>query len=259
MTSETDDNQRLFQRSGNSLELHATNALSKYFHIEDRPTFFDLDEGKSREGDILARETFPSALGTNSKHVVGQLILTVECKSLRDHGWIFTQGFRYFSLIRDSNDFQEYLMPKEPLNELVGTSSFLERIIDTKPKDQIRTNNQTNNIHDGSLKLIKLTRDLINEDKKQAKILYRSHTITNEIVFFKIYQPLIVFDGNLYVKKMDMPKISRTKYLQLRRQYKTKAYSEDVMIHVVSSNHLEEYLSLIRAYYMIGARYIFEN
>jgi hypothetical protein len=30
MTSETDDNfQRLFQRSGNSLELHATNTLSK--------------------------------------------------------------------------------------------------------------------------------------------------------------------------------------------------------------------------------------
>jgi hypothetical protein len=214
--------------------------------------------------DILAKETFPSTVGTNSKHMVGQLILTVECKSLPDHGWIFTQGkinqdFWYFSLIRDSNDFQENLMPKEPLNELIGTSSFLERITNTKPKDQLKTNNQTNNIHNASLKLIKLTRDLINEDERQAKILYRSYTRTNEIVFFKIYQPLIVFAGNLYVKKVDMAKISSTKYLQLKRQYKTKAYNEDATIHVVSSKHLEEYLSLIRAYYMIGAQYIFEN
>src|SRR5712691_6161594 len=132
MTSETNDNfERLFQRSGNTLELHTSNTLSKYFQIQDRPTFFDLDEGKSRDGDILAKETFPSALGTNSKHMVGQLILTVECKSLPDHGWIFTQGkinqdFWYFSLIREGNDFQENLMPKQPLNELIGTSSFLE-------------------------------------------------------------------------------------------------------------------------------------
>ena len=49
------------------------------------------------------------------------------------------------------------------------------------------------------------------------------------------------------------------KYLQLERRYKTNAYDEDVTMHVVSSKHIQEYLNLIRTYYMTGSEYILER
>lgn len=49
------------------------------------------------------------------------------------------------------------------------------------------------------------------------------------------------------------------KYLQLERRYKTNSYDEDVTIHVVSSKHIQEYLNLIRTYYMTGSKYILEH
>ena len=81
----------------------------------------------------------------------------------------------------------------------------------------------------------------------------------NEVIFFKIYQPVIVFDGNLYLKRWNAEKIMNVKYLQFERQYKTNAYDEDVTIHVVSNKHIQEYVNLIRSYYMIGSSYILEN
>ncbi|MGB6530325.1 MAG: hypothetical protein WBF33_19655 [Candidatus Nitrosopolaris sp.] len=265
MDNNIDNNfQRSFMRSGNFLESETINSLSKYFQIRERPTFLDLDEGKSRDGDILAKETFPAILDLKSKRMVAQLILSLECKSLPDHGWIFTEGkmkqyFWYFSLLRNRNIIEENVKPENPLNELVGTNSFFEAIADNKPKNELKTNKQTNNIHDASLKVIKLTRHLINEDLRQAKILYRDFNKENEITFLKIYQPIIVFNGNLYLKKMYMEKIIRTKYLQLSRQYTTAGYDEDVTIHIVASGHIEEYLKIIRSYYMSGATYILEN
>jgi hypothetical protein len=263
MSSDIDNNfQRSFIRSGNALEIYTTNELSPYFQIQNQPTFLDLDEGKSRDGDILAKENFPTIAKLNSnkqnkqnKHMTAQLILIIECKCLPDHGWIFTEGeinqfFWYSSsLIRNTTT----------LNELLGASSFLERIADRRGADELKSNQRTNNIHDSSVKLIKLSRGLIEEDKSQAKILYQSWNDTNEITFFKIYQPVIVFNGNLYLRKRNVEKIMSVRYLQLERQYKTNAYDEDVTIHVVSSKHIREYLSLIRSYYMRGSRHILEN
>ena len=254
--------------TNNALELQTTNELSPYFQIQNQPTFLDLDEGKSRDGDILAKENFPSISKLNSnkqnKLVTAQLILTIECKCLPDHGWIFTEGeinqfFWYFSLIRGKDDFQEILTPKTALDELRGASTFLERIADRKVEKQSKSNQRTNNIHDSSFKLIKLTRGLIEEDKSQAKILYQSWNNVNEIAFFKIYQPVIVFNGNLYLQKRNVEKIMTVKYLQLERRYKTNAYDEDVTIHVVSSKHIQQYLNLIRSYYMTGSKYILEH
>ena len=81
----------------------------------------------------------------------------------------------------------------------------------------------------------------------------------NEVIFFKIYQPVIVFDGNLYLKRWNAEKIMNVKYLQFERQYKTNAYDEDVTLHVVSSKHIRKYLNVIRSYYMIGSSYILEH
>ena len=79
------------------------------------------------------------------------------------------------------------------------------------------------------------------------------------MIFFKIYQPVIVFNGHLYVKKINEEKITHVNYLQFSRQYKSQSYDEDVTIHVVSSNHIQEYLNIIRPYYMTGSQYIIEN
>ena len=104
-----------------------------------------------------------------------------------DHDLIFTEGkinqfFWYFS------DFQEIFRPETALNQLLGASTFLERIADSKVGDQLKFNQRTNNIHDFSVKLIKLSRSVIEEDKSQ------------------IYQPVIGFNGNLDMKKGNVEK-----------------------------------------------------
>ena len=131
----------------------------------------------------------------------------------------------------------------------------MERINDTNDARQ-RTNNRTNNIHDSSLKVIKLTRHLINQDITEAKTLYQHYNSARLIIFLKIYQPLIIFNGRLYVKSAKEERIKPFKYLQFYREYKTEAYNEDVTIHVVSREYIQEYLNIIRPYYMIGAQYI---
>ena len=55
MDKDINNFERSFKRSGNALELQMTNELSPYFQIQNQPTFLDLDEGKSRDGDNLAK------------------------------------------------------------------------------------------------------------------------------------------------------------------------------------------------------------
>jgi hypothetical protein len=266
--------QKSFRESGASLEVETANKLLQHFNVQNQPAFIDLDEGKSREGDILAtetfpvaaKETFPSTSGTDpDKCMLAQLILTVECKSLPDHGWIFIEGninqfIWHFSLIRGENNLLKNLRPTKPLRELTGTSNHLERILDNKKAERhLRSNGRTDNFYDSSIKTIKLTRDLINSDLSEAKAFHKYYNSKAEVIFFKIYQPLIVFNGHMYVKKVNEDTITPTKYLQFNKQYKTEAYDEDVTIHVVSSNHIQEYLDIIRPYYMACSQYIVDH
>lgn len=262
--------QRSFIESGSSLETEISTKLSEYFDVQNQPVFIDLDEGKSRGGDIssnetyhiLEKDTFP---GSNGKRFLAQLILTVECKNLPDHGWIFIQGKMnqhvwHFSLIRGRDGILENLRPRTPAFELIGTSNYMEKILDNKkPEREKRSNGRTDNFYDSSLKVIKLTRHLINADLSEAKIFYKLYNAKTDVIFFKIYQPLVVFNGHLYVKKLDEDEIIPVKFLQISRQHKTQAYDEDVTIHIVDSKHLHEYLNIIRPYYMKYSQYIIDH
>jgi hypothetical protein len=266
MTDDIDDFfQNSYLESGSSLESDMGKILSQNFDVHFQPVFHDLDEGKSREGDILAKEIFPNIADIKpNKPIIGQLIIPIECKNLPDHGWIFTeskitQNLWHFTLIRSRNNILENLLPRVPLSKLRGTSSFLERIMDTKPGGKIMTNRQTNNIHDSSLKVVKLTRHLINQDKANAMTLYKCYNNARQIIFLKIYQPLIILNGRLYIKSANEQGITPVKYLQFYREYNTAAYKEEVTIHIITRENIEEYLSMIRSYYTIGAQYIIDH
>ena len=102
------------------MESSISNILSQNFDVQFQPVFHDLDEGKSREGDILAK-IFPNISDIDSnKTLIAQLILPIECKNLSDHGWIFTEAKItqyqwYFTLIRSRTDILENLGPMTPL------------------------------------------------------------------------------------------------------------------------------------------------
>jgi hypothetical protein len=262
--------QRSFIESGSSLEAEVSTKLSEHFEVQNQPVFIDLDEGKSRDGDILAKETFPNLekdtpTSSNGKHFIAQINLSIECKNLPDHGWVFMQGkmnqnIWHFSLIRGRNGILKNLRPTTPILELTGTTNHMEKILDNKkPGRGERSNSRTDNFYDSSLKVIKLTRHLINADLKEAKIYYKLYNSRRDIIFFKIYQPLIVFNGHLYVKKLDKDRIIPAKFLQISRQYNTLAYNDDATIHVVNSKHFHEYLNIIRPYYMNCSQYIIDH
>lgn len=127
-----------------------------------------------------------------------------------------------------------------------------------KAERQLRSNGRTDNFYDSSIKTIKLTRGLINSDLSEARTFYKYYSKA-DVVFFKIYQPLIVFSGHLYVKRLNADAITPIRHLQFSKQYKSQAYDEDVTIHVVSSNYIQEYLDIIRPYYMACSKYIIDH
>jgi hypothetical protein len=121
---------------------------------------------------------------------------------------------------------------------------------------QKKSNDQRTNIKDSSLKLIKLLRYLINEDKKQARTLYKSFNSLKKVVFMRFYQLVIIFKGHLFSKRLNEEKISHINMLQYYKEYKTQEYDEQVSIHVVSSEYIKDYLQLIVPFYTRGADYI---
>jgi hypothetical protein len=262
MTGSVDDFfQRSYSRSGSPLESEIAKELSTDFEVEHQPAYLDLDEGKSRNGDLLAKHTFPSPFVMHSERpVVAEIVLLIECKSLPDHGWIFTESNTkqicpHFSLIRSQNEITENLTPTAPLTQLIGTTSAFETILDNQSKRK-KSNDQTSNVKDSSLKIIKLLRHLLNEDKARAQNLYKSFNSMSKIMYMKFYQPVIIFKGHLFVKRSAEEKIRRTNMLQFYREYRTNAYNEEATIHIVSSEHVRDYLQLIIPFYTRGVEYI---
>lgn len=265
----TNDIDAFFQKSysstGGPLESEIAKELSTDFEVMTQPTYLDLDTGISRNGDILAKHTFPSPLKMPSdRPVVAEIVLPIECKALPDHGWIFTEAntkqiCSHFTLIRSENDIIQNLIPTAPLRQLIGTTSSFERISDNDQEGKKKSNEQKNNVQDSSLKVIKLSRHLLNEDKALARTLHKSFNNLSAIAFLRFFQPVIVFKGHLFVQRLNEERIRRTNMLQFYKEYKTNSYDEKSTIHVVSSGHIKEYLKIILPFYKRGLNYIMNH
>jgi hypothetical protein len=84
MTGDIDDFfQRAYSRTGGPLETVVVNELSTDFDVSTQPEFIDLDEEKSRSGDVLAKKAFPSPNTLDSdRPAVAEIVLTASCLNL---------------------------------------------------------------------------------------------------------------------------------------------------------------------------------
>lgn len=268
------------KKSGHSLENRVENILKQNYIVDREVPYIDKDESKGRNIDLVACADVPdlNQLSKNDKYVVGQIIFTIECKSLPDHGWVFFKtrhpGLVFPDKVTIADDIPieivekdptTYYTPNKPIPKLFCASGYDEYIYDDGKANQGRSksNAQTSNLYGAVNTVTKATRYEIEKmrDLISNKMLHVIGTI-DKITAFAIVQPLIVFEGHLYGAALEgeETKLEPIRFAQIQKRYVSSNYDEIYgMIHIVSYQSLPEYLNLIRNYYWFASNKIMQD
>lgn len=228
------------QKSGHSLENKVEDFLIGRFSVQREVPYIDKDEGKGRNIDLIAYAQIPFQTEFTQKqqyYVVGRLVLTIECKNLPNHGWIFFKtkepeiDFPDKITIADhippeiiEYDPTRYYSPITPIPSLFNASGYDEYIYDvgteTKNQNLKKSNGQRRNLYDAVNKVTKVTRYQI--ETTRDVLFIKIHYIigqTDKITAFAVFQPLIVFEGLMYGATMNggSPKLESIKFAQIPR------------------------------------------
>ena len=263
------------KESGHSLENDVETKLEKYFTVEREKPYLDKDEGKGRSFDILAYSFFPEVdkITNKKKMALGELFLVIECKNLPDNGWIFFKKNKQddylipeiFTFIKTNRQEEiiDKCIPYDLVPNLCYASGYLEAVLDNKKQDQqskAKTNFKDSNLYQAILTTIKATRTEIDKAEQLRKSMYRIYNQADKIPFIIIYQPLIVFTGHMYVQLKNEDDIQPIKYVQIKKEYQSSKYNEQLgTIHIVHYSALEEYIDIIHQHFGFGSNYIINH
>lgn len=273
-TSSEDDIKKFLQgkinESGFSLENEATKILKKYFDVNRDVPFFDKDENKGRAFDISARKFFPddSHFDKEVLRSIAQYDLVIECKNIPGNIWAFfldeDPSFTlplYASMNEKGKDPAITVIPTEPIKNIPYVSAFDEYIF-----DNAKTNKQTNNLYSALMTVTKAARHKKDYLRRSFKALINSGWTPKAqkyILHFTFFQPVIIFSGKIFIIKYDAsgnPEFESVKFVQKARGYVSKDYDESGgEIHIVTFDALEEYISLVDAYYRLNENLIVKN
>ena len=145
--------------------------------------------------------------------------------------------------------------------ELFTADGYLERTFSNKQEvkqeqEQIKfdevADGGSNFLRKAILQVIKATRHSMDLEKNDfGRWIPRKKKSDNPIHLF-IYQPLIVFEGLMYrtIEKNERIELEPIKFASIKKEYLSSAHSEsEGEIHIVSSDWLNEYLSMMKGTY----------
>jgi hypothetical protein len=219
------------------------------------PSYFDVDEGKSREFDIRAfkRKTEDHL---NKEYSVG-IYLVTECKK-SEKPWVF------------------FTTP-EDYGHVARLGNVIKRNLDTKRRIFTDNSSPQSVISDGSLKRfhhyfqhLRLARTFhqpFRGEKEQSKMIYSAVMSVIKATLFlardsisnslRIFYPLVIFSGDLFEAQVQANKdirLLRSKHLQLSFNYFTPEVQQAVsrgqsenefIIDIVYEDYLDEFLKII--------------
>jgi hypothetical protein len=267
------------KKSGHSLENRVEDILQQNYIVDREVPYIDKDESKGRYIDLVAHADVPNLnhVTKNGKYVVGQIIFTIECKNLPDHGWVFFKTKQPELVFPDKvtiaddmpieiieNDPTRYYTPIKPIPQLFCASGYDEYIFDNgKPNQGKKSNTQTNNLYCAVNTVTKATRYQVEKmrDLICNNMLHFIGTI-DKITTFAIVQPLIVFEGQMYGATLEgeETKLEPIRFAQIQKRYVSSNYDEiNGMIHIVSYKSLPEYLNLICNYYWFASNKMMQD
>jgi hypothetical protein len=261
--------QKQIRQSGYKLQTKVQKKLiSNGYQVTREWPYLDKDELKGRAIDLFASKFIPdlSLFEENTKPIMGQLELTIECKSLPDHAWIFFEDVDDGFLLHDIVTIDSISMMKvsqdfvtiDLFPQLTHASNYDEIISSNKRnKGQSqqagsKSNKKDKNLYEAICSVTKANRHAMDKFQKYKEFMVVNKNHAPRIVMFVIFQALIVFEGHLYAAKLenDDIQLNPIQYVKIPKNYVSDKYQENFgYIHVVSFNSLDGYLGLLHDYY----------
>ncbi|MDA3840574.1 MAG: hypothetical protein PF572_05805 [Patescibacteria group bacterium] len=209
MTSEisSEDVKKFLESTGFPFEMSAKETLEKNgFKVEINNAFYDLEENKDREYDLLA-----------TKNINGvKVYLTIECKQSKEDCWIFicpeASPARYYSFLEYYPSFVNSEVKNNFFNNFYLLDSRIplaNNFIAFKKGSKKPTNNTQ--IKDGVSKVVKSSISVIaNNRYDEENALFIKALFVNAPIF------LATYDKRLSIKK--------TNYLQYKHFFRSQKY-----------------------------------
>jgi hypothetical protein len=260
-------------KSGVELELRVGSILSSArWGVTFHRYYLDYDETKARELDVIGEQTFE--LDIPNYQFSFDLQLLIQCKKIPGNSWTF------FNHPSDSDrtwiphlltvggfhnrmEFGPY--SNDPFNVVilntkkVDSDSILHREAIMDPK---KSNKRRDNAFEASISVAKaweFHRKETLKAQKQDLEEYVSELLkfgtTDEVRvnlaskrifdYLNSFQPLIVFEGDLYVASLEPRKLRRANLVRLRVDYRSSNYDINQLgVDVCHVSYLREYLSM---------------
>jgi len=263
ITTSSDDDIKKFlagkmKASGLSLEDEVAKILqARQYTVRRNVPFYDMDEPKSRAIEIVGHHFFPDDkyFKKGVLHSIAQLALVIECKNISGNIWVFSMdnlpsfSFPEFaSMNYGQKDPALNVMPLEPIQNVTYVSGYDEFIFDDS-----KSNKKLDNLYSAIHTVTKATlylKESFNENFKKLKNWRPKNQ--DYILHFVFFQSTIIFNGKMYVKydNNGHTEFKPVEYVQMEKSYISKDNkSSQGMIHIISSESLENYLKMVELYY----------
>lgn len=247
---------REIKKTGYPLEIEISSLLDKRWHeVVNTDTYYDKDEGKLRDIDILAIDNLSSKAVLPVSLRTG---LVIECKKDENFAWIFFS--RPFELGIEDIDGQ-YIDEVQCITKNTENCQIMETVYE-KASLHYENVERTAVSYDafyikGKKSSYEKKKNEIFEAQNQVK-KYIGHTIEQVIkaspqfsVYpIEFYFPCIIFDGLMYEAILDRGnlKLKESNHIILSSQYRSpySIFDMGVLIDVVQKSYFNDYHRLIR-------------
>lgn len=249
------------QKSGFLFENKVGKVFKKNkFHLRREVPYLDKENEKSgRTIDFIAEAgILVDRFGINKTTInMGDLKLIIECKNNPNYAWIFFEGKHNKSKPAEELYFKnpkraEYkFLPKAFIDKLFFASSYKEILYPLKKGE--KKHNSPEKLFEAIAQVTKATRYRIDLELKIIEKLKQKGFSDSEARpnwDFIIFQPLIVFGGNLYKINESDENLKPVDFVQIDKTWLSSKYEEVFgEIHIVSLRALQKYIDILRKNY----------
>ena len=265
--------------SGHTFEGKVEKILQKDFDVRREIPFFDKDEKKNRAVDFEAKSYYPGSfeLKPTRDPALGTLKLIVECKCMKNYGWLFyrdslanrtMQNFDYVNWLahtkkKPGKDFP--ILPITPIHDILYASKHVEYFFsDGKQVNTYSEDKKMKDVHP-FMSSVRLLSKAVDHFFEIESIMYNEVFLKQHWKLyplnqtFTVFQPLIVFGGRMYeVQGEDEDvRLNSIQMAQIKKTYYSNNYRiNSGVIHITSLMGLREYLEKLKKYFNIDEKFL---
>ena len=254
--NEIDFLKKEIRKTGYPLEIEISSLLEKKWKtVVNTDTYYDRDEGKLRDIDILA---FDFLASDNVLPITLRTGLAIECKKDENFAWVFfTRPFELdMEYLEGQYVDRVHCMSKNTENNQILEKMYNKISLHYEDIERIAVAYDTFCLKGKKRSIAKKKRGIFEAQNQLKK--YIDYTIDQlikaspqfDVYPIEVYFPCIVFDGSMYEAILDSGrlKLKEAHHILLSSFYRSpySVWEKGVLIDIVQKKYFKEYQKLIR-------------